>query len=91
MLIRRISGLCRSGKCAFAIKHFVFDTGRYTLREYTDMLRADWNGFEVQRREAAALDYWGADSPKADETPCGWPGTMLIYAIGINSIIPAEC
>ena len=60
-------GFAEAVNALFAIKHFVFDTGRYTLREYTDMLRADWNGFEVQRREAAALDYWGADSSEADE------------------------
>lgn len=60
-------GFAETVNALFAIKHFVFDTGRYTLREYTDMLRADWNGFEVQRREAAALDYWGADSSEADE------------------------
>lgn len=59
-------GFADTVNALLAIKHFVFDTQKYTLAEYTDMLRRNWTGFEQQRREALNLKYWGNDSPEAD-------------------------
>jgi len=51
-----------------AIKHLVFDTGRCTLAELLEALRANWSGFEVLQAWARnRCPKYGRDDPEADE------------------------
>jgi formate C-acetyltransferase len=47
-----------------AIKRLCFDTGKYSLRELLDAVRADWKGHEALRMEVIALPKHGDDDPE---------------------------
>ncbi len=50
------------------IKKFVYDEKKYTLRQFSDALRANWVGFEEMRREIMAANiHFGNDNEYVDE------------------------
>ena len=50
------------------IKKFVYDDKKYTLRQFSDALRANWEGFEDMRQEIMAANIrFGNDNPYVDE------------------------
>lgn len=42
-----------------AIKTLVYDTGKYSLDEYLEAVRANWDGYEDMRLEAVRCHGWG--------------------------------
>ena len=48
-----------------AIKTLVFDLKKYTLSEYLDAVRANWEGFENMRQEALSCHGWGDGSEES--------------------------
>lgn len=61
-----IGGFADVVNALLAIKTFVYDRQEYSLSEYVNMLRQNWEGFEIERRQALSLSYWGNDSAPAD-------------------------
>jgi formate C-acetyltransferase len=51
-----------------AIKHLVYDTKKYTAREYYDAVMAKWEGYEPMRQEVLnAAPSYGNNDPYVDE------------------------
>jgi formate C-acetyltransferase len=51
-----------------AIKHLVFDTKKYTARQFYDALMSNWEGNEVMRQEVLNdVPRYGNDNPYVDE------------------------
>ena len=51
----------------WAIKHLVYDTKKYTLRELHEAVLADFIGYEDIRKDCLACDKYGNDLDTADE------------------------
>lgn len=51
-----------------AIKFLIFDTKKYTARQFYDALMANWEGYETMRQEILnSVPHYGNDNPYVDE------------------------
>ena len=66
----------------FAVKNLVYDTHRLTLREFADILRADWAGHEDLRLEVRKFrEKWGNNIPQVDQI------AEALYAFAADKIV----
>jgi len=59
-------GIADAADSLAAVKHLVFDTGRYTMAELVAALRADFVGYEQLYRDFSAHTKFGNDDPETD-------------------------
>ncbi|KJS00778.1 MAG: pyruvate formate-lyase [Peptococcaceae bacterium BRH_c4a] len=50
-----------------ALKKLVFDDKKYTMEQFVQALRANWQGFEEMRRDCIAVSKWGNDDDYVDD------------------------
>jgi pyruvate formate-lyase/glycerol dehydratase family glycyl radical enzyme len=66
-----------------AIKHLVFDTKKYTAREFYDALMAGWDGYEAMRQEILnSVPRYGNDDPYVDEL-ARWATQVFIDRVNL--------
>jgi len=60
-------GLPDVANSLLVIRRLVYETGEFTLPEFVNILRGNWEGYEtLRRRIGREFDFWGNDSPEAD-------------------------
>lgn len=70
--VRYLGGTCETygninvSDSLWAVKHLVFDTGRYTLPQIEEAMLADFVGYESLRRACVDCDKYGNDLDTAD-------------------------
>lgn len=71
--VRYLGGCCETygnincSDSLYAIKKLVFDQRKYTLREINNALLADFEGYEVMRRDMLDCEKYGNDQDGVDE------------------------
>lgn len=55
------------GDCLYAIKKLVFDEKKYTMSQLIEALKANWEGYELMRRDFVNVPKWGNDDDEADK------------------------
>ncbi|MHB1000153.1 MAG: pyruvate formate lyase family protein [Armatimonadota bacterium] len=62
-----IGGMANVANSLLAIKKLVYDEKMYTLPEFLDILRSDWNGYENLRKMVLnRIEFYGSDNDEAD-------------------------
>jgi formate C-acetyltransferase len=67
VLSPHIGGIADTVNSLYAIKKLVFDDKKTTLQKLFNALKANWQGYELLRAQAAALPYYGTDDNNVDE------------------------
>ena len=62
-----IEGLADAVDSLFSVKHFVFDEGKYTLKEVCEALDKDFEGFEDMLYDFKTCKKFGNDDKEVDE------------------------
>lgn len=60
-------GLPDTADCLAAIKHFIYDTKKYTMKELTEALDQDFEGFEELYNDFSSHKKFGNDIDEVDE------------------------
>lgn len=60
-------GLADAADSLAAIRHFVFETEKWTMAQLLDMLRADFAGYEAERLILRGYDKFGNDVDEVDQ------------------------